>query len=89
MTATTATTNTTSTSNNILTLDWAPAESQCNNFLNSDLFGGDLFGDELIDMYSSVSDDDPEVTPSTSIISGKLNRLLFYQVSFLRMHNGI
>jgi hypothetical protein len=56
----------TASTNNIPALDWAQAENHCNNFLNSDLFGGDLFGDELIDMYSSVSDDDPDVINSDS-----------------------
>jgi hypothetical protein len=69
---------TTTSASNIPPTDWAPAESQCNIFLSSDLFGGDLFGDELMDMYSSVSDDDPEVVTSNTIITGKFNRLLFY-----------
>jgi len=74
----TATATTTTSASNIPPGDWAPAENQCNIFLNSDLFGGDLFGDELMDMYSSVSDDDPEVITSNTIITGEFNRLLFY-----------
>jgi hypothetical protein len=72
------TATTTTSASNIPPVDWAPAENQCNIFLNSDLFGGDLFGDELMDMYSSVSDDDPEVITSNTIITGEFNRLLFY-----------
>jgi len=67
----TATATTTTSASNIPPGDWAPAENQCNIFLNSDLFGGDLFGDELMDMYSSVSDDDPEVITSNTIITGE------------------
>jgi hypothetical protein len=47
-------------------LEWSHADSHC-NYLTSDLFGGDLFGDELIDMYSSVSDDGPELVSSAAI----------------------
>jgi len=46
-------------------LEWSNTDSHC-NFLSSDLFGGDLFGDELIDMYSSVSDDSPELVASAA-----------------------
>ena len=46
------------------------------NYLASDLFGGDLFGDELMDMYSSagqdvVSDHGPEMITSGSMNADK------------------
>lgn len=57
MTATATSTNS--------TLEW-PVDAT-SNYLSSDLFGGDLFGDELMDMYSSVTVDDPELVSSDAI----------------------
>ena len=56
------TATTTSTS---ATLEW-PVDAT-SNYLSSDLFGGDLFGDELMDMYSAVTADDPELVSSVEI----------------------
>jgi len=47
------------------TLEW-PVDAT-SNYLSSDLFGGDLFGDELMDMYSAVTADDPELVSSVEI----------------------
>jgi hypothetical protein len=38
---------------NVSSVEW-PQLGSDTNYLNSDLFGGDLFGDELMDMYSSA-----------------------------------
>jgi len=45
------------------TLEW-PQIDGTSNYLNSDLFGGDLFGDELMDMYSSATVDGPALVSS-------------------------
>jgi hypothetical protein len=54
-----------------MTTDWPQLDSSVltNVSLSSDLFGGELFGDELMDMYSSaavVESESPDV-----IMSGK------------------